>query len=66
MDKVRIKINDFTSEEYVNGVKYFIKFSRQHIGERNILPCPCGECLNQVLHPPYIVKLHLLTNGCLL
>lgn len=27
------------------------------------MPCPCGVCLNQILHPPYLVKFHLLVNG---
>lgn len=36
-------------------------------GERNNnIPCPYGECLNQILHIPYLVKLHLLTNGLML
>ncbi|XP_012832641.1 PREDICTED: uncharacterized protein LOC105953517 [Erythranthe guttata] len=63
MDKSWIKLNDFTSNEYVNGVKNFMQFAVQHAGERNNMPCPCGDCLNQSLHPPYLVKLHLLTNG---
>lgn len=63
MDRTWIKLNDFTSKDYVDGVKSFMKFARQHIGGRTDMPCPCRVCLNQILHPPYLVKFHLLVNG---
>ncbi|XP_012830522.1 PREDICTED: uncharacterized protein LOC105951618 isoform X2 [Erythranthe guttata] len=63
MDRSWIKLNDFTSKDYVDGVTGFMKFALQHIGERKDIPCPCGNCLNQIFHSPYVVQMHLLING---
>ncbi|XP_012849705.1 PREDICTED: uncharacterized protein LOC105969495 isoform X2 [Erythranthe guttata] len=63
MDKSWIKLNDFTSNDFVTGVKNFMRFALMHIGERKVMRCPCSNCLNQIVHPPPLVKLHILTNG---
>ncbi|XP_012828525.1 PREDICTED: uncharacterized protein LOC105949753 [Erythranthe guttata] len=63
MDKSWIKLNDVTSKDFVNGVKSFMRFALLHIGDRKVMRCPCSNCLNQILHPPDLVKLHILTNG---
>ncbi|XP_012829657.1 PREDICTED: uncharacterized protein LOC105950835 [Erythranthe guttata] len=63
MDKSWIKLNDVTSKDFVYGVKSFMRFALMHIGDRKVMRCPCSNCLNQILHPPDLVKLHILTNG---
>ncbi|KAL3834609.1 hypothetical protein ACJIZ3_009345 [Penstemon smallii] len=63
MDKSWIKLNDFTSDEYVNGVRSFMRFSYKNMPHKDKWLCPCGRCLNQSLYPPNLVKLHLLTHG---
>ncbi|KAL3839071.1 hypothetical protein ACJIZ3_023662 [Penstemon smallii] len=53
----------FTSDEYVNGVRTFMRFSYKNMPHKDKWLCPCGRCLNQSLYPPNLVKLHLLKHG---
>ncbi|KAL3839280.1 hypothetical protein ACJIZ3_023871 [Penstemon smallii] len=62
MDRSWMKLDDYTSADYANGVRSFIKFELEHTSNDQIL-CPCRRCLNLFSYTPSLVKLHLLSNG---
>ncbi|KAL3825381.1 hypothetical protein ACJIZ3_021410 [Penstemon smallii] len=63
MDKSWMKLDDYTSDDYANGVRSFIRFALENSRDNNKMLCPCRNCLNLKSYPASLVKLHLLSNG---
>ncbi|KAL3820333.1 hypothetical protein ACJIZ3_006238 [Penstemon smallii] len=63
MDKSWMKLDDYTSDNYANGVRSFIRFALENSRDNNKMLCPCRNCLNLKSYPTSLVKLHSLSNG---
>ncbi|XXG46563.1 hypothetical protein AAC387_Pa02g1375 [Persea americana] len=63
MDKTWMNCRNKLRPEYKNGVRSFIKFANEHIGEQSKIWCPCLRCMNVELHTYPTVQEHLLFNG---
>ncbi|XXG69625.1 hypothetical protein AAC387_Pa06g2439 [Persea americana] len=63
MDKTWINCRNKLRSEYTNGVRSFIKFAIEHMGEQSKICCPCLRCMNVELHSYPTVQEHLLFNG---
>ena len=63
MDKTWMNCRNKLRPEYTNGVRSFIKFASEHMGEQSKIWCPCLRCMNVELHSYPTVQEHLLFNG---
>jgi hypothetical protein len=48
---------------YMQGVRDFMKFVRQHVKEEESILCPCTRCHNVIRHDQNEVLAHLNCNG---
>ncbi|XP_012827605.1 PREDICTED: uncharacterized protein LOC105948893 isoform X2 [Erythranthe guttata] len=62
MDKSWMTAKKFSSE-YVQGVRSFMKFVDEHIGQHCDMKCPCTFCLNSYIRSKKEVLDHLLIRG---
>ena len=46
MDRSWMKLGHRWCKEYVNGVKEFIDFVKDHMGQDNMVRCFCLKCMN--------------------
>ena len=51
------------SEEYEQGVDFFIAYLLMKYGEHMSLSCPCKKCLNDISHTVDVIRAHLLVDG---
>ncbi|XXG59043.1 hypothetical protein AAC387_Pa04g1191 [Persea americana] len=63
MDNTWMNCRNKLRPEYTNGVRSFIKFTSEHMGEQSKILCPCLRCMNVELHSYPTVQEHLLFNG---
>ncbi|XXG72632.1 hypothetical protein AAC387_Pa07g1687 [Persea americana] len=63
MDKTWMDCRNKLRPEYTNGVRSFIKFASEHMGEQSKIWCPCLRCMNVELHSYPTIQEHLLFNG---
>lgn len=55
--------NDRFCEKYVMGVRSFIRFAKNHMGQKNETRCPCCDCLNIDVRNIDEVEDHLFLKG---
>ena len=50
-------------KKYRDGAKNFVEAAKRNARNRDLIVCPCKQCINQNFHPTKIVYEHLVING---